>query len=113
MNYTILAINPGSTSTKIAVYSDGKAVYSKTFGHSAEELARFHRVADQYEWRKEMILADLADAGIDIHSFDAVIGRGGILRPVESGVYEVSDTLANDLINDRPSDRSYRNTPSQ
>lgn len=101
MNYTILAINPGSTSTKIAVYSDGKAVYSKTFGHSAEELARFHRVADQYEWRKEMILADLADAGIDIHSFDAVIGRGGILRPVESGVYEVSDTLANDLINAR------------
>ncbi|MDE6397678.1 MAG: butyrate kinase, partial [Muribaculaceae bacterium] len=83
MSYKILAINPGSTSTKIAVYSEGRAVYTKTFSHSAEELSHFQRVADQYESRKELILAELAEAGIDVHSFDAVIGRGGILRPVE------------------------------
>ncbi len=101
MSYKILAINPGSTSTKIAVYADGRAVYTKTFSHTAEDLSHFQRVADQFEWRKELILADLAEVGIDVHTFDAVIGRGGILRPVESGVYEVNDTLANDLINAR------------
>lgn len=101
MSYTILAINPGSTSTKIAVYNDGRAIYSKTFSHTAEELAQFACVADQFSWRKDLILKDLETQGINVRDFDAVIGRGGILRPVESGVYEVNDTLAHDLIHAR------------
>lgn len=101
MSYNILAINPGSTSTKIAVYHDLTPVYTKTFSHTAEQLAAFTRVADQFEWRKNIILQDLEENGIDITSLNAVIGRGGILRPVESGVYEVNDAMANDLNNSR------------
>lgn len=97
MSYKILAINPGSTSTKIAVYEDLAPVYTKSFAHSAEDLARFKTSADQYEWRRNLILSDLAENNIDIKSFDAVVGRGGILRPIESGVYEVNDALVYDL----------------
>lgn len=97
MSKKILSINPGSTSTKIAVYEDTTPVYSHTFQHSAEELAGFRRVADQFEWRRDMIINDLEKNGIDLSSLDAVIGRGGILRPVESGVFEVNDAMVNDL----------------
>lgn len=96
-NYRILAINPGSTSTKIAVYDNLDLFYSKSFPHTAEELAPFHSALEQYEWRRNMIMEDLAKNNIDIKSFNAVIGRGGILRPVESGVYCVNDDLVEDL----------------
>lgn len=95
---TILAINPGSTSTKIAVYEDTIPVYSKTFQHSTDDLKKFATATDQYEWRRDMIIKDLADNQIDIKKFDAVIGRGGLLRPVESGVFEVNDAMVNDLM---------------
>ncbi|MDE6485312.1 MAG: butyrate kinase [Duncaniella sp.] len=97
MSYKILAINPGSTSTKIAVYTDEEPTLSLSIPHSAEDIARFEQVVDQFDWRKGLIEKALSDNGIDIRSLSAVIGRGGIINPVESGVYEVNDDLVHDL----------------
>lgn len=97
MSYKILAINPGSTSTKIAVYTDDKADFSTSIEHKPEELAQFARVVDQFDWRKELIESALKERGIELSSFDAIIGRGGIVSPIESGVYEVNDDLVHDL----------------
>lgn len=93
----ILAINPGSTSTKIAVFADEKPIFSHTFSHTPAELSTFKEVNDQFEWRLDMILKELRNNGFDIKNLDAVIGRGGLLRPVESGVYPVNDAMVHDL----------------
>lgn len=95
--HRILAINPGSTSTKIAVYDDNTPRFKQTISHLREELSRFPNLLDQYGWRKELIERALRHEGIDLHSISAVIGRGGIIQPVESGVYEVNDELRYDL----------------
>ena len=79
-NYKVLAINPGSTSTKIAVYNGEDTEVELTLRHSAEEISRFPSVIDQYEWRKSLILNILAENNIDINSLSVVIGRGGLLR---------------------------------
>ena len=97
MPYKVLAINPGSTSTKIAVYTDEEPTFTQSIQHSAEEIARFASVIDQFEWRKQLIEDVLKENGIDIRSLSAVIGRGGIIGPVESGVFEVNDALIHDL----------------
>lgn len=99
MSYRILAINPGSTSTKIAVYEDEKSVLNLSLQHSSEDLAHFHNAREQYEWRRDLVLTALADNDIDIHSLHATIGRGGLIHPVESGTYEVNDSLRDDLLN--------------
>ena len=91
--YTVLAINPGSTSTKIAVFEGDDMVVELTLRHTAEELARFNSPIEQFEWRKELILNSLAENNIDINTLSAVIGRGGLLHPIESGVYEVNQTM--------------------
>ena len=101
MQYRILAINPGSTSTKIAVYTDDRPDFNLSIEHTPDELARFDRVVDQFDWRKGLIESALAEKGVDIRSLDAVIGRGGIVSPIESGVYEVNDDLIHDLLNAR------------
>ncbi len=98
MSYTILAINPGSTSTKIAVYEETQPVLSLSIGHSAEEIASFPTIGDQFEWRKNLVLKSLRDHDFDIHTLSAVIGRGGVIHPVEGGVYEVNEALHDDLI---------------
>lgn len=94
----ILAINPGSTSTKVAVYEDTEPIFSVSIAHSPDELAQFRQVLDQFEWRKNLVLGALAKENIKLDSFDAVIGRGGIISPVESGIYEVNSDLVHDLI---------------
>lgn len=96
--YRILAINPGSTSTKVAVYEGRKLLTELTLRHSAEEIGQFKRVADQFDFRKQIILDAVRNAGIEIESLDAVIGRGGILKPMESGVFEVNAAMKRDLI---------------
>ncbi len=101
MKHRILAINPGSTSTKIAVYDDGNLLFKQSIEHSREELERFPHLLDQYGWRKGLIEQALRHQGIDLMSLSAVIGRGGIISPVESGVYEVNDELRHDLENAR------------
>lgn len=97
--YRILAINPGSTSTKFAVYDNTHPVLRQTIQHSVEELAPYPTAAEQLEWRRDVVLKSLAEHNVDLHSLDAVIGRGGLIHPVESGTYEVSDILFNDLRN--------------
>lgn len=101
MDYRILAINPGSTSTKIAVYNNNKPEFTLSLDHSREDLAQFKQVGDQFQWRKDLVEAALAERGVDIRSLSAVIGRGGIISPIESGVYEVNDDLRHDLRNAR------------
>ena len=93
MSYIILAINPGSTSTKIAVYEDTQPVLSLAIDHSAAEIAAFATIGDQFEWRKDLVLESLRKRGFDISTLSAVIGRGGLVHPVEGGVYEVNDAL--------------------
>lgn len=97
MGKKILAINPGSTSTKLAVYDDAEVLFNQTLQHGPAELSRFNRVADQFEWRRDLVLRELEKNDIDIRTLDAVIGRGGILRPVESGVFAVNDAMVHDL----------------
>jgi len=99
MSKRILAINPGSTSTKIAVYDDTTPILNVSIRHTPEELAQFATIPDQFQWRKQLIEEALEQKGIPLDSLSAIIGRGGIIQPVESGTYEVSDTLVHDLIN--------------
>jgi len=95
--FKILVINPGSTTTKIAVYDGNKSIFLKSIKHSIEQLARYEKISDQYEFRKEVILNELIHAEIDIEKIDAVVGRGGLVKPIESGVYEVNEALKEDL----------------
>jgi len=93
----ILSINPGSTSTKIAVYDDENILSLHTIRHSVEELAQFASIYDQYEFRKNIIIKRLADDDFDLNELSAVVGRGGLMRPIESGVYEVCPKMLEDL----------------
>lgn len=98
MNHKILAVNPGSTSTKIAVYHNAKPVFLKNIIHDPEALSKYKRISDQYEFRKEIILKELQDSHISISIIEAIVGRGGLIRPIESGVYNINDRLRNDLM---------------
>lgn len=97
--FQILAINPGSTSTKIAVYKNSKSVFLKNIKHTADELKDFSKIAEQFEFRKEIILRELKVADIQIDKISAVVGRGGLIKPIESGVYEVNDIMKEDIKN--------------
>lgn len=94
----ILAINPGSTSTKIAVYEDTTPLLVRNIRHSVEELSHFPRVIDQFEFRKNLVLEALQENGIPFE-FDAIVGRGGLLKPIPGGVYEVNDAMLDDIAN--------------
>ncbi len=93
----ILAINPGSTSTKIAVFDNQKQKFLKNIKHSAEELAPFQNITDQYQFRKNIILHELSDANIELNDIKAVVGRGGLIKPVKSGIFRINEALKNDL----------------
>ncbi len=99
--YKILAINPGSTSTKIALYEDEHEVLVKTLDHPAEEIEKFEKVVDQFQMRKDVVLSFLKDNGFDVNKLDAVVGRGGMLPPVKSGAYRVNDLMV-DRLKNRP-----------
>ncbi len=93
----ILAINPGSTSTKIAVFSGNKEVFLKSIKHSAEDLECYEKITDQYEYRKDIILSELKAAEINIRLIAIIVGRGGLVKPIPSGVYEVNEAMIADL----------------
>jgi len=93
----LLIINPGSTSTKIAVYDGNREIVSESIPHSTEEVGRYKRMVDQKDFRKDIVLKTLADRGIDPKGFAAVIGRGGLLKPIPSGTYAVNARLVEDL----------------
>lgn len=92
-NYKVFAINPGSTSTKIAMFEGENAVFSKNVSHDAEKLKEFKEISDQFEYRKETILNELKKAGQTLAGVDAFSARGGGLVNVESGVYAVGEKL--------------------
>jgi len=94
----ILTINPGSTSTKIAIFSSNDILFLKSIKHSSEELSKFNHICDQYSFRKEIILKELHNAHIDISKVEAIVARGGLVKPIPSGVYEINANLKKDLI---------------
>jgi butyrate kinase len=98
--HRVLAINPGSTSTKIAVYEGDLERFSEEIQHSAEELAPFEgqRIVTQYEMRKDIILETLANHGIDVADLHAISGRGGLLKPIKHGTYRVNERMREDLL---------------
>ncbi len=91
----ILVINPGSTSTKMAVYDDDTPVVLRSISHSGEELARFDDVIEQQDYRKQLVLDELQRVGMPM-KFDAVIGRGGLVKPIAGGVYEINQRMLDD-----------------
>lgn len=100
-NRLILAINPGSTSTKIAVYDNIKSVFVKNIKHSSDELKSFPSIIKQFAFRKSIILSELKGAGITTEKIEIVIGRGGLLQPIPSGVYQVNKVMKEDLLSCR------------
>ena len=88
----ILVINPGSTSTKMAVFDDETSVLVRNIVHSSEDLAHFDDVIEQQDYRRQLVLDELKKADIPV-DFDAVIGRGGLVKPLEGGVYEINDLM--------------------
>lgn len=96
MNY-VLVINPGSTSTKIAVYRDKNLVFEEKIVHTVEELSGYNEPKDELDYRKDLVLKALEKHEISKDQLAIVMGRGGLIYPVESGVYAVTDKLKHDL----------------
>jgi len=100
MKENILVINPGSTSTKIALFNqEGEEIFSQSISHSVEELSHFDSIPEQFTFRKEKVLETLKLNKVGLYSIVAVIGRGGILKPLKAGTYKVNDKLVDDLKN--------------
>lgn len=97
--FKILAINPGATSTKIGLFHDEKPVFVEIIRHEGNEIAKFNRSVDQYQYRKKVLLEALSARGVDPGGFSAVIGRGGPFKPLSGGVYEVNDAMTEDVMN--------------
>lgn len=95
--FRVLAVNPGSTSTKIAVFDGPKEVFSVNLSHPAEEIAKYSKIMDQYEFRRDVILDTLKEKGIEGSTLSAVVGRGGLLRPIPGGTYRVNEKMTEDL----------------
>lgn len=95
--FRILTINPGSTSTKIAIFDNEKPVMETTLRHPAEEINKYEKIFDQYEFRKNVILETLNENGINLTKLSAVVGRGGLLKPIQGGTYKVTDKMLEDL----------------
>lgn len=93
----ILAINPGATSTKIAVYDDSAPIFTQTVHHGDQDLKQFPQVIDQLEYRMELIRQALQTAGVALSSIDGVVGRGGLLKPLPGGTYLVNEAMVTDL----------------
>lgn len=96
-DYLILVINPGSTSTKIALYKNELMTYGETIYHSGKELEEFKSIIDQYPLRKRVITGNLLKAGIGLSQIDAVVGRGGMLKPLPGGTYKINSVMLADL----------------
>src|SRR4030043_215872 len=93
----ILSINSGSTSTKFALFEEEDLIFEKTLRHSAEELKGFAKISDQFHFRRDLIMKELAARSIEFPAIAAVVGRGGLIKPIESGIYEVKNKMKDDL----------------
>jgi butyrate kinase len=96
-NCRILVINPGSTSTKIAVFEGATLRCDKTLRHDESEIGRFASIPDQKDFRMQAIMEFLSGAGIPLSSLSAIVGRGGLLHPIEGGTYAVNEAMLRDL----------------
>jgi len=95
--HRVLAINPGSTSTKVAVYDGEDLLFIHTLYHKAQDLSRYPHIADQYPFRRDAVLRLLVEREISLDTLDAVAGRGGILRPVPSGTFWVNEIMLHEM----------------
>ncbi len=93
----IFVINPGGGSTKVALFKDEQCIFRKKISHPPEEISKFKDILSQKQYRKDSIMKVLDEEGIDLTSLDAVVGRGGALKPLASGTYEVNEILARDI----------------
>ncbi len=97
MGHKLLVINPGSTSTKIGIFEDETLLFDETLRHPTEEIAKYNLIVDQMDFRKQLILDFLKEKNFDIKELSAVVGRGGLLKPIPGGTYKVSPALLEDL----------------
>lgn len=95
--HRLLIMNPGSTSTKIAIFEDERPAHVETLRHSTEEISRYQRVYDQYPFRKRIILQWMESLGYTPKDLQGVVGRGGLLRPIPGGTYLVNQRMLEDL----------------
>ncbi len=93
----ILAINPGSTSTKFSLFEEEKLVFEKTLRHTAGDLKNFKKITDQFHFRKNLIMNELSERKVNMENIVAVVGRGGLVKPIESGIYKVNQQMKDDL----------------
>ena len=93
----ILAVNPGSTSTKFALYEEETLIFEKSLVHSYEDISGYEKITDQFSFRKDLIMKELEERKADLADISAVVGRGGLIKPIESGIYEVNDKMIGDL----------------
>ncbi len=98
MGNLILVVNPGSTSTKFAIFNDENLVFEQSVSHSSDDLKGFTRIAEQFNFRKEIIVSELISRGVNLEDISAIVGRGGLLKPIESGIYEVNSRMRDDLL---------------
>ncbi len=97
MSIKSLIINPGSTSTKIGIFEDETLLFDETLRHSTEEIAQYGSIIEQKDFRRNIILDFLKSKDFDLKSLNVVVGRGGMLKPIPGGTYEVNDALIKDL----------------
>lgn len=95
----VLVINPGGTSTKVSVFEDRVEVLKDSIIHTRKDLKEFKKVFDQLDYRKSLILQAL-EGRVDLKDIDCVVGRGGLMKPIEGGVYRVNDKMVEDLKNE-------------
>lgn len=93
----ILSINPGSTTTKIAVYNREIAIFTETIQHSVDDIYKFEKITDQYKFRKDIILKEIESHGINLSDIVCIVGIGGLLEPIKSGVYNINKAMLKDL----------------
>ncbi|MDX9828062.1 MAG: butyrate kinase [Spirochaetia bacterium] len=93
----VLVINPGATSTKIAVFTGTQKIFQKLIEHNLDDLSQYEHVIDQFDYRYSLIISSLKENNSNLSLLDAVVGRGGMLQPVESGTYEVNKSMIDDL----------------
>jgi butyrate kinase len=97
MAYKILSINPGATSTRVALYQDAKAMKVEAIRHSPDDLSAFKHTLDQLEYRLGLILEFLQRNRVKVSDLSAVVGRGGPFKPLESGTYTVNERVLSDI----------------
>jgi len=97
-NRLILVINPGSTSTKFALFEEENLLFEKTLRHTSEEISCFAKITDQFHFRKDLVMKELNERKTDISRIAAVVGRGGLVKPIESGIYRVNENMKKDLL---------------